>query len=171
MSDDEGETFETADAGSSHVYPQQAGELRKGSFVMIKGHPCKVAEISMSKTGKHGHAKAHIVALDIFTAKKYEDLCPASHNMSVPYVKKEEYQVLTADRDTGAVSLLIPTTGATKDDLNLPDVGGAGDPTDEDKKLAKEICEACDTGEKTVLAIVQGACGMEKIIGVKLTDN
>ena len=81
---DEGETFETGDAGSALVYPMQAGELRKGSHMMIKGHPCKCIEISTSKTGKHGHAKAHIVALDIFTSKKYEDLCPASHNVEVP---------------------------------------------------------------------------------------
>merc|ERR1712232_1518639 len=104
MSDDE-PTFETGDAGSSHVYPQQAGELRKGSHVMIKGHPCKVTEISTSKTGKDGHAKAHIVALDIFTSKKYEDLCPTSHNVEVPFVKRTEFQCLSADPNTGETSL------------------------------------------------------------------
>merc|ERR1739848_616411 len=108
--------FDTAESGASDTYPTQAGELRKGSHVMIKGHPCKVAEISMSKTGKHGHAKAHIVALDIFTAKKYEDLCPCSHNMDVPFVKRTEYQCLTADANTGQVSLLLES-GETKDDL------------------------------------------------------
>merc|ERR1712166_326922 len=73
----------------------------------IKGKPCKVTEITSSKTGKHGHAKCHIVALDIFTSKKYEDLCPASHNMSIPFVKRVELQCLTADPDTGEVSLLL----------------------------------------------------------------
>merc|ERR1719216_59623 len=106
MADDEEPTFEGADAGASDVYPQQAGEVRKGSHVMIKGHPCKVADVSTSKTGKHGHAKAHIVALDIFTGKKYEDLCPTSHNLEVPFVKRTEYQLLTADADSGEVSLL-----------------------------------------------------------------
>merc|ERR1711988_946927 len=107
MGEEADEEFDTADAGSSHVYPQQAGEIRKGSHVMIKGHPCKVAEISTSKTGKHGHAKAHIVALDIFTGKKYEDLCPTSHNLEVPFVKRTEYQLLAADPDEGNVSLLL----------------------------------------------------------------
>merc|ERR1712124_50714 len=106
--------FDTAESGASDVYPQQAGELRKGSHVMIKGHPCKVAEITTSKTGKHGHAKAHIVALDIFTSKKYEDLCPTSHNIEVPFVKRTEYQCLSADPSTGEVSLL-QEDGATKD--------------------------------------------------------
>merc|ERR1740127_220549 len=117
MADDDEPTFESTDAGSSDVYPMQAGELRKGSHVMIKGHPCKVSDISTSKTGKHGHAKAHIVALDIFTSKKYEDLCPTSHNLEVPFVKRTEYQVLSADPSSGEVSLLTEA-GDTKDDLN-----------------------------------------------------
>jgi len=146
-----------------------AGELRKGSHVMIKEHPCKVCEISTSKTGKHGHAKCHIVALDIFTSKKYEDLCPASHNISVPFVKRTEYQCLTADEESGAMSLLT-ATGDTKDDLNLPSFVTIGEATDDDKKLSKEICEAVESGEKDVILIVQEACKMEKVVGMKLTD-
>merc|ERR1719301_442982 len=135
---DEGETFESADAGASDTYPMQAGEIRKGSYLMIKGHPCKCAEVSTSKTGKHGHAKAHIVALDIFTGKKYEDLCPTSHNLEVPFVKRTEYQLLTADGDSGEVSLLTES-GETKDDLNLPTFINMGEPTDEDKKCVDDI--------------------------------
>ena len=41
-------------------------------------------EYSTSKTGKHGHAKAKIAALDIFTGKRLEDAQPTSHNMSAP---------------------------------------------------------------------------------------
>merc|ERR1719299_65788 len=162
MSDDE-PTFETGDAGSSHVYPQQAGELRKGSYVMIKGHPCKVTEISTSKTGKHGHAKAHIVALDIFTSKKYEDLCPTSHNLEVPFVKRTEYQVLNADPNSGEVSLLLES-GETKDDLNLPKFVKIGEPTDDDVKLSDEIVKEVEKGDKTVLVAVLEACGEQKIV-------
>merc|ERR1712026_302089 len=104
--DDAGPHFETTESGASHTYPQQAGEIKKGSHLMIKGHPCKCVEVSTSKTGKHGHAKAHIVALDIFTNKKYEDLCPTSHNLDVPFVKRTEYQALMVDENTNAVSLL-----------------------------------------------------------------
>merc|ERR1712004_920088 len=165
---DDEHTFESADAGASHVYPQQAGELRKGSHVMIKGHPCKCIEVSTSETGKHGHAKAHIVALDIFTGMKYEDLCPTSHNLEVPFVKRTEYQLLTADNDSGEVSLLLES-GETKDDLNLPTFVQVGEPTDDDKKVVEEIMKGVDDG-KNVMVVVQSACGMEKIIQCKTSD-
>merc|ERR1712150_122561 len=156
------EDFETVDAGASHTYPQQAGDLKKGSFVMIKGNPCKVAEISMSKTGKHGHAKAHIVALDIFTSKKYEDLCPSSHNVECPFVKRTEYTLLDADFDTGEVSLLT-ATGNVLNHLNLPTFNVQGEPTEADKQTTLEIKSAHGEG-KTVVVIVLEACGKEKII-------
>merc|ERR1712216_692209 len=101
--------------------------IKKGSYLMIKGNPCKCVEVSTSKTGKHGHAKAHIVALDIFTGKKMEELCPTSHNMEIPFVKHTEYQLLSADEETGEVSLLTKT-GETKDDLNLPTFVSIGEP-------------------------------------------
>merc|ERR1711897_38326 len=168
MADDDEPTFESAESGASHTYPQQAGEIRKGSHLMGKGHPCKCIEVSTSKTGKHGHAKAHIVALDIFTGKKYEDLCPTSHNLEVPFVKRSEYQLLSADEGSGEVSLLLES-GETKDDLNLPTFVQQGEPTDEDKKVVDDILKGVDDG-KTVTVIVQSACGMEKIIQCKTSD-
>merc|ERR1712032_1513201 len=166
--DDDDPQFESADAGAADTYPTQAGELRKGSHIMIKGHPCKVAEVSTSKTGKHGHAKAHIVALDIFTDKKYEDLCPTSHNVSVPIVKRTEYQLLNADPQSGEVSLLLES-GETKDDLNLPTFVKTGEPTEDDVKAQKEMLDAFENGKTTIVAVLS-ACGQEKIVGSKTTD-
>jgi len=172
MSDDEPDTtFESTDAGAATTYPMQAGELRKGSHVMIKGHPCKVAEVSTSKTGKHGHAKCHIVALDIFTSKKYEDLCPAGHNIEVPFVKRTEMQCLSADQDAGTISLLKDAnSGETRDDLSLPHIVKVGEPTEDDKKLSKEICDNTEAGEKDVFVVVMEACGEEKLVACVLRD-
>merc|ERR1712066_725070 len=121
-----------------------------------------------SKTGKHGHAKAHIVALDIFTSKKYEDLCPTSHNLEIPFVKRTEYQLLNADASDGTVSLLLED-GTTKDDLNLPCFIVQGEPTEDDTKCQKDILDAFEAGKTTIVAVLS-ACGQEKLVGVKTTD-
>ena len=156
------ETFDEVASGASHTVPQQAGSIKKNGFCMLKGKPCRVVDYSTSKTGKHGHAKAHIVGLDIFTGKKYEDMCPTSHNMEIPLVKRAEYQLINID--DGFVTLLNEN-GDTKDDLHLP--------TDSDGNLddvAKKIVELFESGN-TVLVSVISACGQEKIISHKVVDS
>jgi len=152
MSDDE-PTFESADAGAADVYPAEAGTLRKGSHVMIKGHPCKVAEVSTSKTGKHGHAKVHMVALDIFDGKKLEDICPSTHNMECPIVKRTELQLIDMDEE-GFVTLM-DDAGETRDDLQATD-----------PEVKKEIQGKIDA-EEDALVCVLSAIGKELIMSVK----
>ena len=59
----------------------------------------QVIDVSTSKTGKHGHAKCHFVAEDIFTGKRCDELVPAGHNLEVPVVSKTEYTLLDIDDD------------------------------------------------------------------------
>ena len=108
---------------------------------------------STSKTGKHGHAKVHMVGIDIFTGKKYEEICPSTHNMEVPVVNRTEYTLLDIT-DEGFVSLMLPD-GSTKEDLRLPE-GDIGD----------NIRSAFDDG-KEVLCCVTSAMGTEQILSFK----
>merc|ERR1719153_454457 len=90
---------------------------------MIKNRPCKIDEMSATKTGKHGHAKVHMVALDIFTGKKLEDICPSPHNMEVPNVKRKDYQLIGMEDDFLS---LMDDSGDTREDLKCPE-GDVGD--------------------------------------------
>jgi len=123
---------------------------------MLKGKPCKIIEITVSKTGKHGHAKAAITGIDIFTNKKVEDATPTSHNMEVPNVARLEYMLMDIDEESGAVSVL--DGGDTKDDLNLPT-----DPSGNREELCTDLLKAFEDG-KEILVTVMKAMDQEKII-------
>lgn len=153
MSDEEQqEVFEQAGSGSSMTVPLQCSALRKGGFVLLKGHPCKVVDMSTSKTGKHGSAKVNLVGIDIFTAKKYEEFAPSTSNMEVPIVSRNEYPLLNID--DGYLSMMLPS-GDTKDDVKLPE-----------GELGQQIQTAFDEGRDLLVAII-AAMGEEQAMSFK----
>ncbi len=137
-----------------------------------------MVNVSTSKTGKHGHAKANFTAIDIFTGnpkkaidhhlvlnhhsllterpiqplgKKLEDIVPTSHSTSVPNVVRIEYQLLDIS-DDNFLSLLTEN-GDTKDDLKLP-----GFPEGFDDELR----DTFDSG-KTLIVTVVSAMGHDQV--------
>lgn len=151
------DVFQKGDAGSGLTYPCPCNDIKKGGHIMIKGFPCKVAEMSVSKTGKHGHAKANITAYDIFTEKKYEDIFPTSHNVDVPFVKKTEVDLISIGED-GTVTY-ITEEGENRDDLRLPE--GV-----DDQKWVDDLRKADEEG-KSIKFTVMEAMGIEKIVSFR----
>ncbi|KAJ8394978.1 hypothetical protein AAFF_G00039290 [Aldrovandia affinis] len=148
--------FTTGDSGASATYPTQCSALRKNGHVILKGRPCKIVEMSTSKTGKHGHAKVHMVGIDIFTGKKYEDICPSTHNMDVPIIKRLDFLLIGIQE--GFLSLLMDS-GEVRNDLKLPD-------TD----VGKEMETRYNAGEDTLVTVLS-AMGDECAIAIKSTTK
>jgi translation initiation factor 5A len=162
MSEHDHETFESTDAGASLTFPQQAGTIRKNGFMVIKGRPCKIADVSTSKTGKHCHAKCNFVGIDIFTGKKYEEMTPSSHNMDVPNISRVEYTLLDVNEE-GFVSLMAEN-GDTREDLSLPKG------TEDAEKLAEQIKAQFAEGQELVVSVLK-AMGEEMINSVKVIQQ
>jgi len=70
------------------------GDLKKGSYIVIDGEPCRIVEVSRAKTGKHGSAKAHVVAIGVFSGQKKTLVAPVDTRVQVPVIEKRLGQVL-----------------------------------------------------------------------------
>jgi translation initiation factor 5A len=91
--------------------PVQAHALKKGNYVLIKGHPCKVNEVKLSKTGKHGHMKARVSARCIVTGIKYESVKPGHTIMQQITVEKDDFQLAYVDEDDKETLKFIDEAG------------------------------------------------------------
>ncbi|MDI6847868.1 MAG: translation initiation factor IF-5A [Candidatus Bathyarchaeia archaeon] len=69
------------------------GSLRNGGYVTVDGEPCRIVDITKSKPGKHGSAKARIVAIGIFDGVKRSFVKPVDANVEVPMINKRSGQV------------------------------------------------------------------------------
>lgn len=153
--------FESTHSGASETYPMQCSALRKNGFVVLKGKACKIVDMSTSKTGKHGHAKVHLVGLDIFTGKKYEDICPSTHNMQVPNVSRTEFEVIDLSEDS--FFSMMTEDGSTRDDLKITENCSPNTP----EAIRDLITQAEAAGER-VIATVWKALGEEVVKELKI---
>ena len=86
-----------------------------------------------------------------------EENCPTSHNMMVPNVNRQDYQLLDISSD-GFASLLL-SDGATKDDLKVPE-GELGDQIKKDFEDGKDL-----------IVTVLSAMNEEAIVAVKSSSE
>ncbi len=83
--------------GESMTKPVDVGELRVGGYMMIEGEPCRIMDITKSKPGKHGSAKARIVAIGVFDGQKRQFVKPVDANAEVPIIDKRPGQVFAVN--------------------------------------------------------------------------
>lgn len=74
-------------------------DLKIGKYLNIDGEPCKVVDMQVSSTGKHGHAKARITAIGIFDSQKRQILAGMHQNCQIPILEKSSAQVVAVMGD------------------------------------------------------------------------
>jgi translation initiation factor 5A len=95
----------------------ELGDLKEGSFVVIDGEPCRIVEISKAKTGKHGSAKAHVVAISLFTGARKTMVAPVDTRVEVPIIDKRIGQIIAL---TGSTVQIMDSETYETFELSLP---------------------------------------------------
>jgi translation initiation factor 5A len=80
-----------------------ATDARVGTNIIIDGAPYTVKKIDISKTGKHGHAKARIEAVGIINGQKKVFVIPGHDKLEVPMVEKKKGQILSKGNKTVSI--------------------------------------------------------------------
>lgn len=74
--------------------PVELGDLRTGSYIILDDEPCRIVEYSKSKPGKHGSAKARVVAIGVFDGTKRSIVKPVDSQVEVPVIEKRSAQAI-----------------------------------------------------------------------------
>ena len=69
-------------------------DLKPGRFVVIDNEPCKVIGMDVSKTGKHGSAKARVDAVSLFTGSRKTLIKPGDASIEIPIIEKKAVQII-----------------------------------------------------------------------------
>ena len=75
--------------------PTEIGALKAGSYVIIDNEPCRIVDYAKSKPGKHGSAKARVVAIGVFDGVKRSFVKPVDSQAEVPIIEKRAGQVIS----------------------------------------------------------------------------
>lgn len=72
-----------------------ATEAKVGTNITLEGETYTVKKMDVSKTGKHGHAKVRLEAVNIMNDNKKVFVVPGHERFDVPLINKRKGQVLT----------------------------------------------------------------------------
>lgn len=76
------------------------GDLKPGNLIIIDNEPCRITEITRAKTGKHGSAKAHVVAVGLISGSKKTLIAPTDQQVEVPIIEKRVGQIINIREET-----------------------------------------------------------------------
>lgn len=76
---------------------ESIGHMKKGSYIIIDDAACQVTDVSVSRPGKHGHAKVNLMAVGMLDGRKRNLVMPGHDNVEVPVIGKKNAQVLSVE--------------------------------------------------------------------------
>jgi translation initiation factor 5A len=143
---------------------------------VLNGRPVKVVEVTHAQPGKHGHSKVlltiyfslflssmfiqvHLIGIDIFTGRRYEDVRPSGHVIQVPNIRKKDYLVVNID-DDNYITLLNEDTCNVRSDMKLK----------EDSDITRRMLDKFNEGNGQIKVTVLSALGEEQIMSFKTID-
>jgi translation initiation factor 5A len=80
--------------------PVDVGSLKIGQYIVVDDEPCRIVEYEKSKPGKHGAAKARMVAISVITGQKKTVMSPVDAKLEVPMIEKKTGQVISLRSDS-----------------------------------------------------------------------
>ncbi|MBU4245740.1 MAG: translation initiation factor IF-5A [Nanoarchaeota archaeon] len=81
----------------------EAKDCKKGVFIMVEGIPCRVTNLQIAKTGKHGHSKARVDCEGLFDGKKRVFIQPGGAKVLSPNVDKRVGQILSIEGENAQI--------------------------------------------------------------------
>ena len=110
--------------------PASLSDVKIGSYIIIDGEPCRIIEYDKSKPGKHGSAKARVVATGVFDGSKHSLVSPVSAGIEIPMIEKQTGQVISINKEQGIIQLMDMETFETFDS-----------PPPDDKEINNKLIE------------------------------
>ena len=129
--------------------PASLSDVKIGSYILIDGEPCRIIEYDKSKPGKHGSAKARVVATGIFDGSKHSLVSPVSAGIEIPMIEKRTGQVISINKEQGIIQIMDMETFETFDS-----------PPSDDKEISNKLIEGVEVEYWKVL-------GKTKIVRIR----
>ena len=102
---------------STDVKITTAGKIKPGNYIIIDDAPYRVVSVDKSKAGKHGSAKARIVAINVFDGSKKTITVPTDEKIRVPIIKKGNAFVVSINEGENTAQLMDVETNEIFDAL------------------------------------------------------
>ena len=151
--------FDNGDSNASKTIPINVKNVKKGSTILMNGkNACKVIDIFFHKDSKHGHSKATITGVDIFTGRKFQEVCQGHCNKEEIVISREEYYFIELDSENNLT--LMDKKGNLSVGISLKEEN------EDEEEIIKKIRKLQEENSVIIVSVIK-ALDNEKVESVK----